>query len=125
MDYYLEAEYESGYVHSNQYQDVSPYAKTVKVDGVPTGPNIFNDIKEKRPEEAHGPMVRFSLVGPETTYNINWREVPESGRPVFVQKFEQDFINGIAVGPKRTTRTTFGYQYNDADGKNVKELINL
>lgn len=120
--HYLEAEYESGYVHSNQHQDISPYTKTVKVDGVPTGENIFKDILNKRPEEFHGRMVRFSLVMPDNTYTIDWTKLPDNSRPIYARDVEQDFIGLEPSSPKRIKEIRFGYQYTDKKGKNVQEM---
>lgn len=117
--YYLEAEYETGYVHSNELYDVSPYALN---DRGELGPNIFNDILQKRPNAIHGKMVRFSLIGPEKRYDINWMGLPDNARPIYLRHMEHVF--NPSTGEKKTNMTSqsFGYQYNDEDGSNHKEV---
>ncbi len=109
--YYLEAEYESGYVHREQEEDHSPYVK---------GKNIFNDILNHRPEAVHGKMIRFSLVGPETTHNVPWEGLPDNARPIYFRDMEQDTVGNV-ITETRMIRQVFGYQYNDEDGNNVQE----
>ena len=111
MQPYIEAEYESGYVHRETPEDHSPYV---------LGKNIFNDILEKRPEPIHGKMVRFSLVTEETTYSVDWTQLPDNARPIRFKQMERDNVDGQWVGDARITGIDFGYQYNDADGKNIE-----
>lgn len=121
MDFYLQAEYASGYFHSSQYQDVSPYAPCQKVEGVPTGDNIFKDILLKRPEAFHGKLVRLSLVTPNETYAVPWDTLPDNARPIYaVDKTGQ--MTGGVLHDVRTVAVRFGYQYNDPDGRNHKEV---
>lgn len=122
--YYLEAEYESGYVHSDQIQDISPYTKGEKVNGVTNGRNIFNDILEKRPEEFHGRLIRFSLI-PDNgghRYDIDWTTLPDNARPIrFIdRRKETNVANGETQQFVDAIR--FGYQYTDETGKNVQEI---
>lgn len=114
---YIEAEYKDGYVHREDEQDHSPYV---------SGKNIFSDILEKRPEAAHGPMVRFSLVTPGKSYDIDWTTLPESARPIRFKHMERD--TDIATGETGETRLVgldFGYQYNDESGENHQEVISV
>lgn len=110
MQYHLEAEYESGFVLIEDERDHSPYD---------AGRNIFHAILNQRPEQAHGKLVRLSLVGTDHTYSIDWTQVPASGRPIRVKHMEADLT---LDGPSETrlTKIVFGYQYNDTDGKNVQ-----
>lgn len=120
--WHLEAEYESGYVHSDEHADVSPYAyfKERKAS-----PNIFNDILEKRPNAIHGQMVRFSLVGPTERHDIDWTELPDNARPIYRRAMQRDFDPATGEGETFMTGQGFGYQYTDASGKNVKEITEL
>jgi hypothetical protein len=113
MEHFLEAEYESGYIHSEAIQDISPYDPER---------NIFYDIKNKVPERIHGKMVRLSLVGPELRYDIDWTTLPDNARPIRLIDKEKTWLLGTneVVGEKFSYR--FGYQYNEPDGKNVKEI---
>lgn len=115
LGYYLEAEYESGYVHREQPEDHSPYVR---------GKNIFNDILEHRPEAVHGKMVRFALVGPEHTNTVDWTTLPDNARPIYSRDMEQDSIGGEII-ETRMMKQIFGYQYNNPDGKNVKEITEI
>ncbi len=124
MNYHLEAEYESGYVHSSEHQDVSPYMPCEKVGGLSTGPNIFSDIVHKRPEPFHGRLVRLSLVTPDETYDVDWAKLPDNARPIYLVDREMDTVGGVPVA-HRVMRIQFGYQYNDPDGKNHKEIMEI
>lgn len=108
--YFVEAEYESGYIHRETPEDLSPYVK---------GMNIFNDIVQRRPESAHGRIVRFSLVGPKTTTNVDFTVLPANARPIYFREMEQDSIGGEII-ETRVMKQVVGYQYTDADGKNQK-----
>ena len=111
--HYLEAEYESGYVHREQPEDHSPYVR---------GQNIFNDIINNRPVEIHGRMTRFTLVAPNNRYDIDWTTLPDNARPIYLRYMENE--RNVAGGESdvRVTKQDFGYQYNDEDGRNHKEI---
>lgn len=109
---YIEAQYADGYVHREDEQDHSPYV---------SGKNIFNDILEKRPEAAHGPMVAFRLVTPEYTYSIDWTTLPDNARPIRFKHYEADF-EGYTMVEKRLMSTDFGYQFTNDAGENVQEV---
>lgn len=110
--YFIEAEYKSGYVHREDEQDHSPFV---------AGKNILNDILEKRPEAGHGKMVRFSLVGAQKRYDLDWTQLPASARPIYYREMQ----NTLHIGGETTVQCLkhcFGYQYNDETGRNIKEV---
>lgn len=111
--YYLEAEYESGYIHSEDEQDHSPFMRHK---------NIFNDILEKRPEKAHGKLVRFSLVGPKHTYSVPFADLPDNARPIYFRDMEMKTNIGTDENTVSMTKQTFGYQFNDEEGHNHREV---
>lgn len=118
FDTSCEAEYEDGYVHSEtELGDTSPF-----VDGK----NVFYDILEKRPEAEHGRMVRFSVFYQNQRYDVDWQMLPDNARPI---RFRQGYSTmNIATGEVIETGwsgVSFGYQYNDDSGQNVKEIIDL
>lgn len=123
LDGSCQAEYADGYVlDETQHNDVSQHTIIQMVDGVPTGANIFDDILHKRPEAEHGPMVRFTLFYKDRKWDIDWRDLPASARPVRFRDFErtdQELEDGRMVeGQKRLMRMRFGYQFTDKNGKN-------
>jgi hypothetical protein len=114
----IEAEYSDGYILSEaEHDDVSPYD---------AGKNIFNAILNKLPEAEHGQMVRFSVFHTDRRYDIDWVDLPENARPIRYKCMERDHnLNGDFLGETRMVKVGFGYQYNDAEGKNheiVQEL---
>jgi hypothetical protein len=109
---YIEAEYESGYVHRESDEDHSPYVR---------GKNIFNDILERRPEAIHGKMVRFSLQLADERLDVDWTILPDNARPVRFKHMEGDFRDGGIVDA-RMVSIDFGYQYTDGDGVNHQEI---
>lgn len=109
---YIEAEYESGYVHRESDEDHSPYVR---------GKNIFSDILEKRPESVHGKMIRFSLVCDDETINVNWTILPENARPIRFKHMEGDLLDGGFV-ESRMLGIDFGYQYTDENGDNRQDV---
>lgn len=120
LDVYIEATYESGYVHRETPEDHSPYV---------LGKNIFNDILEKRPEAIHGPMVRWSLIIPGERFDIKWQDLPEGAKPIRFKhmKREQDLGTGEfkTAGPV-IIGIDFGYEYpNPEGGENIKEVMEL
>ena len=117
--YHLEAEYESGYIHSNQHGDISPYA--LGTDGK-LGPNILNDIITGRPETVHGKLVRLSFFKGDKRHNIDWRTLPDTTRPIYFRVMQ--LVRNVSTGEQETTvlSHSFGYQYTDEDGKNHQEV---
>jgi hypothetical protein len=129
--YYLEAEYEDGYIHSDRYYDASPFVRHELVNGVATGPNKLNDIIERRPEAIHGRLLRVSLLpddesGDDHRYDIDWTKLPASARPIRFIDRERDFNTGTGeVLHERVTGLRFGYQYNDENGNNVQQILDI
>ena len=111
--YRIQAEYESGYLHTEDEQDHSPFVR---------GKNILNDIIEKRPEIAHGKLVRFSLIGEDERYDLDFTELPESARPIYYRKMQSTLDSGTGEHTVECLKHYFGYQYNDINGKNQKEI---
>lgn len=110
--YRLEAEYQSGFVLKEDAQDHSPYD---------AGKNIFHAIRQHRPEAAHGPLVRFSAIGPAKRYDIDWTTVPAGAEPLMEYQMERDFHPELGwTGDPRAAGYLFGYEL---DGQRVvKEL---
>lgn len=123
IDTSVEAEYSDGFILSETEQnDQSAYVPCPEVDGVPTGPNTLNDILEKRPEAEHGKMVRFSVYYKDARYDINWTTLPENARPI---RFRDGYNYLDGSGNEvfgGWTAIRFGYQYNDQNGNNHKEI---
>src|SRR4051812_17293379 len=94
-----QAEYADGYIHDETTcNDVSPYDPTR---------NILNDIIEKRPEAAHGRLVRFSCFYNNQRYDVAWDGLPENARPVRWKRMEADSIGG-EITEVRMTKVGFG-----------------
>jgi hypothetical protein len=110
--FYIQAEYESGYCHTEDEQDHSPFVR---------GKNILSDIIEKRPEAAHGKMVRFSLIGADARYDVDFRGLPASARPIYYRDMKAT-IDEYGNQTTECLKHYFGYQYNDEQGKNIKEI---
>lgn len=129
QDIYIEAEYESGYVHREMPEDHSPYVR---------GKNILNDILERRPEAIHGPMVRFTLVVPGsepntvTRHNVDWSilDPKTNPRPIRFKHFSRSVTLGdlpeedVDHGPT-LLGIDFGYQWTDEKGKSQQEVLEL
>jgi hypothetical protein len=116
IDSSCEAEYEDGYIHSEtELHDISPFDNTN---------NIFNDILEKRPEAEHGRMVRFSVFYRNHRHDVDWRGLPENARPI---RFRDGYLTIDQSGNEESgwSGCRFGYQFNDPDGKNIKEVKEL
>lgn len=115
MTPYIEAEYESGYIHRENESDRSPYIRDK---------NIFSDILERRPEAVHGKMVRFSLQLETERIDVDFTVLPDNARPIRFKHMEGDFRDGGLV-ESRCMGIDFGYQYTDADGKNQQEVYEV
>lgn len=112
----IEAEYASGYVHSETtHGDISPYTGT---------DNILNDILEKRPEPEHGKLIRFSVFYQDKRYDIDFTDLPDSARPIRWKRMEAD-SQGNDITEVRLVKLGFGYQYNDPSGANIQEVTEL
>lgn len=116
LDVYLEAQYADGFILREDEQDHSPYN---------TGRNIFHAILNRKPELAHGAMVRYSLVTPAQTHSVDWANLPDNARPIRFKHIERCSMGGQWVEEPRTVRIDFGYQYTDAEGANVQEVIQI
>lgn len=112
----LEAEYEDGYILTEDEQDQSPFD---------SGKNIFNAIVNSRPCEEHGPMVRWSLVTPKHTYNIDWAKIVlQVFNPrIIYHRQMQSVKEGGSDAVVSCLGHVFGYQYNRPDGSNAQETI--
>lgn len=118
--FYLEAEYESGFVITEDEVDQSPYDATR---------NIFHAILNGRPTDAgEGRMVRWSMIPTAggQRYDVDWTELWEvdSPRPVYYREMQSvkapdtdEVVSCLAHH--------FGFQYNDEDGKNTQNIIDI
>jgi hypothetical protein len=112
----IEAEYADGYIHSEtENNDVSPYDPKF---------NIFNDILEKRPEAEHGRMVRFSCFYQNNKYSVDWNKLPDNARPIRFRDASSSTTGGVTTF-NGYHGVRFGYQFNDANGRNVQEVSEL
>lgn len=109
--YYIEAEYESGYIHREDSQDASPFVR---------GKNILHDIVNRYPEKAHGKMVRFSLVGKER-HDIDFSKLPAKAKPIYYREMQLD--KNMVTGEEKLTclKHCFGYEYKNGKNK-MKEI---
>lgn len=117
QDSSVEAEYEDGYIlNETEHEDISPWDNKY---------NIFRAILDKHPQELHGPMVRFSVFWENRRYDVDWVGLPDNARPI---RFRDGFLTrNMATGhiTKGWSGVSFGYQYNDENGKNVKVVDSL
>lgn len=112
----VEAEYADGYIHSETaLHDISAYDATR---------NVFYDILNMLPQEEHGRMVRFSVFYLNARYDIDWRLLSDTARPVRFKQMEMDY-NGPLAGQTRLMAVDFGYQYTNEEGENVQEVSRL
>lgn len=134
--YTLRAEYEDGFILDEAKQhDQSAFIPMELIDGIPSGPNTWNDIKERRPEAEHGRMVRFSALndgtrpGPDglcQDYHIDWRGFPDNAKPIKAIKLNRRGVMGYGwVEEPNVERWLFGYEYHNADGSKVKEILEI
>lgn len=116
LDTSVEAEYADGYIHSEtELDDVSAYG-----DG-----NVFRDILNRLPEEAHGPLVRFSCFWKDQRYDINWTMLPDNARPI---RFRHGYYTRSMDGSfeeRGWSGVDFGCQWNEPDGSNQQDVIEL
>jgi hypothetical protein len=117
LDTSCQAEYADGYIHDETtLNDTSPFT------GVN---NILNDILEKRPETEHGKLVRFSVFYKDRRYDIDWTTLPENARPIRFRDGSRSLNLDNGDMEQWWTGCRFGYQYNDANGKNIQEVQEL
>lgn len=117
LDSSCQAEYEDGFVLDETHQDdVSLFAD---------GKNIFHDILNCLPEVEHGRMVRFSVFWKDARYDIDWRNLPDSARPIrFRHGYATRSISGDLI-ESGWSGVDFGYQANNPDGSNYQEIVEL
>lgn len=124
----VQAEYADGFIlDETEQSDVSIYQLLIprNKSGEPTqGSNTFSDILNGRPKREHGQMIRFSLFYKNLRHDIDWLETPANARPVRYKKMEMDY-NGPLANQPRIMVVGFGYQYNDATGKNYQQVKEL
>lgn len=113
---YLEALYESGYVLRQDDVDRSPFDRDK---------NVFHAIKEHRPCEIHGPLVKLALHCPVNTLTIDWTVLPDNARPIWFKHMQLEQVVGVEDGTVLEERlgvagVDFGYQFNEPDGTNVQ-----
>lgn len=117
LDTTIQAEYEDGFVlDETKLNDVSPYNE---------GHNVLRAILDKEPEKEHGKLVLFSVFYKNNRYDIDWTTLPDNARPI---RFRHGFITQSASGEELArgwSGMDFGYQYNDADGKNQQYVEEL
>lgn len=117
LDTTVQAEYEDGFVLDETQHDDAPQFGD---DG-----NIFTDILQKRAETQHGRMVRFSCFWKDQRYDVDWTDLPDNARPI---RFRHGYYTRSLDGSyeeKGWSGVDFGYQYNDEDGANHKEVLEL
>ena len=116
IDTSCQAEFEDGYLHDEtELKDVSAFSK---------GHNVFHDIYNKLCEADHGRMVRFSVFYKNERHDIDWRNLPHNARPI---RFRHGMHTWYADGSEvwGFTGVDLGYQYQDDNGKNIKEVKEL
>lgn len=122
--FHLEAEYESGYILTEDDNDHSPYDPKK---------NVFHAISHDRPQAAgHGQMVRWSMIGPDIRYDLEWTSIVKdykNPRPIYWREMQMvKQANGVTGEVIEGTEVIsclghhFGFQYNDEDGKNVQAV---
>lgn len=113
---YIEAEYADGYIHREDEADTSHYEP---------GRNIFYDIVNKLPERIHGRMIRLTLFHNNKRYDVDWTKVADNARPVRYKNMFAHFVNGATEATPQMASIGFGYQWNDPDGSNQQDIIEL
>ncbi|HPF30956.1 MAG TPA: hypothetical protein PLO25_01425 [Candidatus Saccharibacteria bacterium] len=111
--YYIEAEYESGYIHREDEQDQSPFVR---------GKNILHDIVNHYPEKAHGKLVRFSLISTSgKSYDIDFKSLPKNAKPIYYRQMQLE--RNLETGRQNLSclKHYFGYEYKNNKEK-VKEI---
>lgn len=119
LSVYVEAEYESGYIHRENESDRSSYVRDR---------NTFYDILEKLPCDVHGRMTRFSAVINDgetlTQHDVDWTKLPDNARPIRFKHMEGTFLEGGVVDT-HIIGIDFGYQYTDDNERNVQEVVSV
>jgi len=117
LDTSIQAEYEDGFVlDETSLDDVNPYG-----DG-----NTFTAVLNKLPEEAHGKLMRFSCFWKDQRYDIDWTSLPENARPIrFRHGFSTINYMNQEVVAQGWSGVDFGVQWNEEDGSNQQEVMEL
>ncbi|NTW61840.1 hypothetical protein HGB25_00270 [Candidatus Saccharibacteria bacterium] len=117
VDTSVEAEYEDGYIlNETEHGDISPYDETK---------NILNDILEQRPQAEHGKLVRFSCFYKGFRYDVDWTNLPDNARPIRFRDGQRHRDMETGGEWSEWVGLHFGYQYNDKNGKNIQEVMDL
>ena len=112
---YLEAEYADGFIHREDDRDQSLYGNG----------NVFHDIINRLPEADHGKMVRFSADTGNEVHSIDWTTLPDNARPIYFRRMERETDVATGDSVTRALSHSFGYQFNDADGRNQQEVTEI
>ena len=121
--YWLEAEYESGFILQEDEQDRSPYIAT---------DNFFSAIRRDSATTAgHGALVRFSMIPWDDAgerHDIDWTTLAhlEHVRPVYFRRMRRSVqVDGSNDSGLICDAHGFGYQYRDASGENVQVVVEV
>lgn len=104
----IEAQFADGFIlNEDDQNDVSLFDD---------GRNTFYDILNRRCEDKHGPMVRFSIWVLGARIDIDWLAIPENAKPIRFKHLEidQNIASG-EVSEKRIVGITFGFEYFDKE----------
>lgn len=108
----LEAEYSDGFTLRETSADASLWV---------VGKNTFHDIEAGHAVARHGPMVRYTLHGPDRRYDIDWRTVPDNAEPVCFREMQSVLDMDTSEHTLTMKRFCFGYKYVDNEGNKVTE----
>lgn len=112
----VEAEYEDGFVLTEDEADQSPYDEDR---------NIFHAILTGGPVPEHGQMVRWSAITEKKTYTIDWKDLWQfdNPRPISYRHMRRVYAeDGSSDSGPLCDGHFFGYQYNDDYGRNVQDI---
>jgi hypothetical protein len=116
LDTSVEAVYEDGYILSETaLHDISPYNPIH---------NVLRAIIDKEPEAEHGKLVEFAVYYKNQRFAVDWTTLPDNARPI---RFRDGFMTLDNAGNEESgwSGCRFGYQYNDENGKNIQEVVEL
>lgn len=117
LDTSIQVEYSDGFIlDETELDDISPYNK---------GQNVLRAVLDKQPEAEHGAMVRFSVFYKDQRHDINWATLPANARPIRFRDGQKTMNTGTGEVSFCWTGCRFGYQFNDATGRNVQEVVEL
>ena len=113
----VQAEYEDGFVLDETALDDK--------SGWVEGKNVFHDILNRLPETDHGRMIRFSVFWDNQRYDVDWKDLPDNARPIrFRHGFARMSVDG-SLQERGWSGVDFGCQWNDEDGTNQQEVVEL